>query len=329
MQKRGNQFDVITIGSAVQDLFILTKGVRIMKSDAFKSGYAECLGVGTKNEADDVEIMTGGGATNAAATFAKLGFKTGIFTELGNDEPARMLQEEFETLRITDFSHRNAKKKTAISVILSAPGSDRSIITYRGASAEITLSHFPLKEVAPKWFYITSLHGNIAGLEHVLERAEECGASIAWNPGQNELEIGFRKLKSILKRINILIVNREEAMTLVGAKKNDTDPLLEALCEHPEYTCLTDGQNGAWLAALGHAWHARANSVPIKNTTGAGDAFGSGLVAGFMKYQDPVHALELAMMNAESVIQNVGAKKGILTAWPSQAKRETIRVEKW
>ena len=49
------------------------------------------------------------------------------------------------------------------------------------------------------------------------------------------------------------------------------------------------------------------------NTTGAGDAFGSGFVAGLMAKNDINFALRLAAANATSVVEHIGAQEGILT----------------
>lgn len=329
MKKEGKALDVVCIGSATHDLFVFSKSLSLVKAGTFASGYAECLDLGSKNPVDELVDATGGGATNTAATFAKLGYKAAIFTDVGDDAAGEMIRKELKELSIEDHTYVSKGRKTALSIILSHTGSDRAILTYRGASNELAMSRFPLGRVAPCWFYVTSLHGNIAAYRSILDRADEACSSTAWNPGSGELSLGLKKLRPMIERTHLLILNREEAMQLLGTKSGDIGELLEALGGIAEYTCITDGTNGAWLCTATDAWHVKCDNVKTVSTTGAGDAFGSALIAGFMQYGESRCALALAMMNAQSVIQHVGAKTGILTKFPSSKQLDEIRVSKW
>ena len=70
------EFDVITIGSATRDVFLGDFGAKKIKSSDFSTGEALELGLGSKFEVKKIVLTTGGGATNAAVTFARQGFKT-------------------------------------------------------------------------------------------------------------------------------------------------------------------------------------------------------------------------------------------------------------
>ena len=49
------------------------------------------------------------------------------------------------------------------------------------------------------------------------------------------------------------------------------------------------------------------------DSTGAGDAFGSGFVAGLMLGKPIEEAVEWGKKQAASVVEHIGAKKGLLT----------------
>jgi sugar/nucleoside kinase (ribokinase family) len=329
MKKGGSRLDVVCIGSAVRDVFVFSQSIAIIKNKAFASGYAECLELGSKHQVEELHETSGGGATNSAATFAGLGFRTQVFTELGEDDAGKMIRADYKRRGILDSAHITKGSKTATSIILSQAGSDRAILTYRGTSHELSLSNYPLLTVKPRWFYVTSLHGNIAGYRSILDRAEACGARVAWNPGSAELALGLKKLKPFLERTHVLLLNREEAMELAGTKEHDINALLAALCGIAEYTVITDGQNGAWMCTNDAAWHAECKRIDIVSTTGAGDAFGSGLVSGFMQFGNPEQALQLAMENSQAVIQHIGATTGILRNMPSAKVLSQVRVRSW
>ncbi|MFH0928360.1 MAG: carbohydrate kinase family protein [bacterium] len=329
MKKGGNQFDVVTIGSATQDVFIISKKLKKVHTSLFEGNYAECLAIGSKNDIENIDFSTGGGATNTAATFAKLGFQIACLAEIGNDFSGREVKKALRDLGVKDFTHIHSDQKTAYSVILATPGHDRSILTFRGASDYISVSHFPLSKIQTKWFYASSLHGNLAGFDTILTRAEAIGAKVAWNPGAKELEAGLSKLKPMLKKVHLLSLNREEAKVLTGAHSDDIHAQIKPLRGLAEYSCITDGANGAWLFNSEYIWYSKAHKVHVLNTTGAGDAFSSGLVAGLIKYDNPVQALQLAMINAHGVIQYIGAKVGIVSGWPSEHELDKIRVVEW
>ena len=68
-------FDVITIGTAAKDTFLISRFFKILKDSKhlkkfdFPTGEAQCFALGGKIELDNQVIATGGGATNAAVTF--------------------------------------------------------------------------------------------------------------------------------------------------------------------------------------------------------------------------------------------------------------------
>ena len=65
-------YDVITIGAGLRDVFLVSDAFVALKSKKFSTGVGECLALGTKIELDDIVLTTGGGASNAAATFGSL-----------------------------------------------------------------------------------------------------------------------------------------------------------------------------------------------------------------------------------------------------------------
>jgi ribokinase len=180
----------------------------------------------------------------------------------------------------------------------------------------------PLKECVAKCFYLTSLAGNLELAERIASQAVKCQALMAWNPGRGELAKGLTKVKSVLSAVNILIVNREEAGLVT--KEKDLSGMFARLASPGLVVIITDGENGAHAHHDGTTWFANTTGIKSVSRTGAGDSFGSGFVAGWFKTKDMTASLALAMLNAESVIQHVGAKTGILRKWPS--KKELARI---
>ncbi|MBT7867591.1 MAG: carbohydrate kinase family protein, partial [Opitutales bacterium] len=83
------KFDVITIGSAVKDVFVQSDKFYVEESDRFPGSEDACFVLGGKIEIDEPIFGSGGGATNAAATFAKLGLKAATIAKVGSDDTGK------------------------------------------------------------------------------------------------------------------------------------------------------------------------------------------------------------------------------------------------
>jgi ribokinase len=125
---------VLTFGGASQDVFIGGKAL-LAKRDVRSHDYVEQFPLGAKVDLDMVSFETGGGATNAAVTFARQGFDVGYVGKIGRDpagiEVMRNLQrEKVATERVV----YDARLSTQYSVIMLAPSGERTILVYRGAA---------------------------------------------------------------------------------------------------------------------------------------------------------------------------------------------------
>ena len=141
--------------------------------------------------------------------------------------------------------------------------------------------------------------------------AKENNIRIAFNPSNYLAEKGYSYLKDILSRTNILILNKEEA-TLLGGELEIKDLIKNLMGFGPEIVVITDGKKGLYTIHKKYFLHVIANNVKIVETTGAGDAFASTLLAGIIKKKPIEYALRMGLLNAESVITKEGAKNGLL-----------------
>lgn len=320
-------YDVITIGAATRDVFLMSRAFKVLANRDFPGGYAECVTLGAKIEVDDMVLTTGGGATNAAATFGALGFAPAVITKVGNDEPAHEILADLQRFKVdTGLVIPVKKGRTAYSTLLTTTSGERTVLVYRGVSDDFKESDVRLNKLKTHWFYMTSLAGNTALALKIAKHAKSKSVKVAWNPGSLELQAG--SLQSIIKLIDVLQLNVEEAQKLTGQSSRDPKILCRALACPGVVALLTDGANGSYAYLDGHLWFARTSGARSVSRTGAGDAFGSGFVAAIMKGMTVEDALRVGTLNAESVVQQFGAKAGILRAWPKATALATIRVRK-
>lgn len=320
-------YDVLTIGSGTRDAFLISSQFQLIKSKAFKTGVGECVSLGSKIEIEDLVLTTGGGATNAAATFSRLGYKSGVICRVGDDSTGRelILELQREGL-VTTLIERVPNGRTGYSTLLTdAKTGERTVLVYRGVSSSFTKDSIPWEECQARWFYLTSLGGNVELSARIAKHVHAQHAGLTWNPGSSELKRGFAALRTILRHVRILILNKEEAQMLTGT--DDLSKMFAILRAHDAVVLITDGERGSYAHHHGTTWFAHTTGRSAISRTGAGDAFGSAFTAAYMQDEDVAQALQIATLNADSVIQHVGAKTGILTSWPSINACKSIKVE--
>lgn len=322
-------FDVITIGAATQDVFLRSRRFEEVKNLYAPDGLDACLPLGAKVELDDIVFTTGGGATNAAVTFARFGLKTACVTRVGKDAAGQVVRQELEHEHVSTVGlQEDVKYKTAYSVIIISGSGHRAIVTYRGASKHLDQKRIPWNALATSWIYVTSVGGNMELLRRIFVFAENIKASIAWNPGVLELEHGLKKLEPFLARTSVLLLNREEAASLIEMPPRHLTQILAHLSVYPRSgLVVTDGQHGAYVRAEGKTFSAPALRAKRVNTTGAGDGFGSAFVASLIKKRPIKAALQTAMLNATGVVTHMGAKAGILKKMPGSVSLLKVKVK--
>ncbi|MBU0648565.1 carbohydrate kinase family protein [Patescibacteria group bacterium] len=322
-------FDIITIGSATRDVFLQSSAIKIKPSKTSPTGLDECLPLGAKIELKDIIFDTGGGATNAGATFANLGLKTAAICRLGKDLGGLEIGQILKNHGISNkFLQLDDKLGTAYSVILLAGTGQRSILVYRGASQNISLKEIPWSQVKTNWLYVTSLAGNLALIKRLWQFAKKNKIKIAWNPGGKELDWGIARLTPFIKQTAFFTVNTEEAAKLTRQKRGDIKSAAKKLKNICKCLSLTNGSKGAYAWQRGQTLFAPALKVKRINATGAGDAFGSGFVVGLLKKNNLAHALKMGVLNANMVITKMGAKNGLLKKMPSRKELRRVKVKK-
>lgn len=322
-------YDVITIGSAIKDAFLVSKEFRVLPDPKSPNTLLECVPFGSKIILDKMVLTTGGGATNAAATFGSLGFNVACVTRIGDDDDGKSVLKDLKQFKVkTGLVHTIKGGQTGYSALLTASNGERSVLTHRGVSGKFTDKSITLSKLNTKWIYMSSLAGNVALATRIIKYAAKNNIKVAYNPGSQELKKGLRAFSNILKNVTILNVNLEEAKLLANTNSKDVKQLAKKILHSGMSLIITDGPRGSYLANEDGIFFAQPRNVKVISRTGAGDAFGSGVVASLIKGKTAEEALQVGTINAESVIQSYGAKMGILNKWPSKSLEKQIKIRK-
>ncbi|MBR3177283.1 carbohydrate kinase family protein [Candidatus Saccharibacteria bacterium] len=309
---------IVSLGSALQDIYLIDHddfvgGVIPGEAKEEKEIFKK-LEIGTKADIDRIMFETGGGGTNSAVTFARGGHEVAFIGNIGRDSAGEAILACLDEENIdSSYVYFAPHKKTGCSVILlDTKSGERTILTHRGASAKFdNLNPADLEEIKPDWMYITSLRGDMKTLEKFLKKAQELGVKVMWNPGKLEIKEG-KKLLSLLKYVEVLLVNKKEAGEIVGG--TNLRELIEKLKGYCPVVIITDGGMGAIATDGNEILRAGLyEDCVVKDTTGAGDSFGSGFLSAYAAGKSFEKALIFASANSTSVVGRLGAKPGILT----------------
>ena len=312
--------DVIIIGTATRDVFVSGEkfaAIRertLLEKLGFRAEEAECFALGAKMEIDRPTMALGGGALNAAFTFSRFGLRTGACFKVGKDEFGQGIIREVKIEGITPFASIDAKEGTGYSVILLNASGERTILSYRGASATLGKKNIPFSKLRAKWIYIVSGHLPLTLLLFLTEQAKRNGAKVALAPSAFHIQMGMRKLAPVFRNTDAVFMNREEAAELTKenyAKEREIFRAFDGVVDG--IAVMTEGGKGSLVSDGRYLYRAGIFSGRVADRTGAGDAFGSGFIAGLMEKNDISYALRFATANATSVVEHVGAQAGVLT----------------
>jgi len=312
-------YDIITFGSAAQDIHLKSKEFKTLSGDKdFTTGMGICLTLGAKVNIDDIIYTTGGGGTNTAATFAKQGFRTAFCGGIGVDASGLGIVRELKILGIdTRFVVKKKEKHTNTSVIISNEGEDRTILVYRGASDILTEKNIPLNKLKKtQWFYLAPLTDLLCDrFEDIVLFANENEIKVAVNPSKEQLSLPEEKLRSILKKVDILFLNQEEASFLTKVSFSEEIEIFKKMIQLCPGVCvMTKGKGGVVVSDGKHIYSAKADqSKRIVDATGAGDSFASGFLSDYIRHDKNIEkAIQFGMANSLANLMELGAKNGLL-----------------
>lgn len=310
------KYDIITFGSATKDIFIKTEKVPV--GDFKKDHIPEeiLLPLGHKLNIEEIRFYYGGGGTNTATTFVNQGFNVAYCGVLSNNTEGNLILTDLKSRGIkTGLISAISNKLTSTSIILSVP-QGRTILAYKGASSGLSKNQVPWHKIKnTNWFYLAPLHKKSSKtFKDLVFFAKKNKIKVMANLGNCQLSLSKKSLYSILKNIDILLLNQEEGQALV--KNNDLkgESLVKEIRKiFSGILIITNGRNKVLVLNKEQLFFAFPSKKIGLDSTGAGDAFGSGFLSGYIKHKGDIDkSIKLAIKNSASCIKKWGAKDGLL-----------------
>ena len=324
-------YDVITLGSNAVDVFVHTDqseliGIRSKSSNEEFISYP----AGTKMLITKLMHNIGGNGTNSAVAFARLGLKTAYLGKVGDDENGKLVLNSLKSNKV--YFIGAVGKESGFSIVLDSIEDDRTILVYKGCNNDLSINEVKMSKLKTRWFYLSTMLGqSLHTLEKIAQHAREHNIKVAFNPSETLLEQEPKAAINLLRYADVLVLNREEAETLVG-KDTPSVNIKKLMVYGPKIVAITDGKRGVVAYKGGYYYKIKADpSIKVVETTGAGDSFASTLVAGIIMNKPFEFCLKMAINNAESVISHHGAQNLLLGRRKlfELVKKEKRKLEKW
>lgn len=312
------KFDLITVGACGIDILIDIHGKN--KSIEFnKSTKKLLISSGDKIIVDGYKFSCGQNAANVAVGLTRLGLNSTVFAEIGSDEFAEKIIKFLKTDGVNTENIKHEKGDSSFSIVLDY-NSERTIF-----AENIKRVHdFSFKNISSRFLYLTSLSRSwINAYIETLNFVTQQNIPFAFNPGTTQIEDRDKIIFDVIKKAEVLFINKEEAEILLSKKRSFTDinekryvkNLLAGFKEiGAKNTVITDAENGSYcLDAKGNYYYLHALSTPILEKTGAGDAYASGFLYGLINEKNTETCMIYGTINASSAIQRLGSQEGLLT----------------
>jgi len=305
--------------SSVRDLDAVVAGVSVVDVIGRPFNLKKPPKPGGMQALRSVTMTTGGNVPNVGIDLAKLGFSVGAVTRVGNDTFGGYLRSQMEMHGITSAGLvLDDTRQTSSTIVCVDKHGERTFFHTRGCMenfrVEDLLAHMDV--VRRGRILVFGYYGLLPECDRHLGRLFRAvhlktGIPVlldtAGAPGRDD-----RMLRSFLPHVDYFVPSYDEACAITG----ETDPGRIALA-------LTragaGGVVGVKLGAEGCyiSWRGKGRRIPVRkvrrvvDSTGAGDAFVSGFVAGLIKGADPFEAAKLGNAVAASSLSEVGASTAI------------------
>jgi sugar/nucleoside kinase (ribokinase family) len=310
--------DVLAIGNAIidvisdaDDAFLAREGMtpgsmRLLDADQAVALY-DRMGPGRE--------ISGGAAANTLAGLANLGISTAFIGQVADDQLGAIYRHDLRAAGVRfDVPARPGEPPTGRCLILVSPDGQRTMSTFLGASHYLPTNSIDAAQIASA--RVLFLEGYMwdppeprTAMRRAIEIARENGVTIAFGTCADFCVHTHRKdFRAMIDDglIDILFANEEEAGIL---EDSDPEAAIASLGRDVPLVVITRGPEGAVAIRNGERFEVAAEPVGrVVDTTGAGDVFASGFLAGHVQGRSVPDCLRMGAIASAEVISHYGAR---------------------
>jgi sugar/nucleoside kinase (ribokinase family) len=285
--------------------------------DVIFSGLHEWPALGKDIESDGLGVCAGT-SFNTPAAANRIGLRVAYVATVGNDPWSRLIREEFETEGLaTDFLEVEDRPLPGVSVALNL-ARDRGFVTHWGSdeSYDALLRGRALDLV--ERIDAHHLHAYADEAPELEAAAHRRGMTVSLDAWGGPWWSSPRPLDEILAHADVLFANQSEIAAMTG--EAEPQRALECAAEHCGCVVVKRGAAGATGLAGGQMRAVPADPVTVLDTTGAGDCFNAGFLAGWLGGLPLEESLTLGVICGSRATEDHGGYRGC----PREAELRTI-----
>ena len=332
-------FQIVCIGSSSKDIFFPTKDGQVLNTPEDITAQKKMVfELGAKYHIDNRFESLGGCAVNVACGLRRLGVSSTCYAALGRDNIGQWIESELKKENVgVDFMQKEDCLTGLSAIVVDENSGERIIFSNQESNERLKINPEEIKNFA--WISVTDLSGNWQDALKIIENVfSENAVKISYNPRGRNITEDAQSVYDFAKKTEIFFVNKDEAIELVtlvntevkdNEKINDEIFLLDELKKAgAKVVVITDGTRGAWVSDGIDIFHAEVLEVEAVDSTGAGDAFSSGFLAGYISDKNIEECLKMGIANGANVVSYYGAIEGLLHDHNISQFSEKIKVKK-
>lgn len=310
------RLDVVAIGNAIVDVIATVE-------DDFLAANGVGKGVMTlidqKRSAELYAAMppareiSGGSAANTAAGLGAIGTRTAFVGRVRDDQLGRIFAHDIRALGVHyDGPIAQDGAETSRCLVLVSPDGERSMSTFLGASTGLVADDIDTALLArADWLYLEGYLFDTAEAKVAFGRAihavKEGGGRASLTVSDPFCVERHREdFLALLPKLDLLFANRAELLSLY--QTDDLDAALDAVSRAVPVAAITLSGDGAIVVRGNARTHVPATRVKVVDTTGAGDLFAAGFLAGLVRGADDAACARMGCAAAGKVISQIGAR---------------------
>ena len=274
------------------------------------------------NQVEPMTLLPGGDAANQAVVISKLGLRPALFTRRGNDDFGRimldLLRQYGKDIYLDGIAVDN-EKATSTSAMMIRKNGQRSFCVHKGAIFNFSINDIDLSLLSQVRlvsiggvFGLRSFDGK--GAAALFRTAREKGVITVADTKFDLYSIGLEGIREMLAFTDYFFPSYEEASAISGEKEPEriADIFLDAGVAHAG---IKLGAKGIYVKDRNLEFYMPALPAEVVDTTGAGDNFMSGLIAGLLKgwsfrrsclFGSAAAAINVTQLGPMLAVQNFG-----------------------
>ncbi len=315
-EREERAFDICGVENAILDFLVkvddsrlgelgLTKGTMKLVDTDEQAVILEHVG------GMEPDIEAGGSCANVLRMASRMGCRTSYSSAVGPDLHGSLFSYELNEAGVKDRLAM-VKGATGTSVVLVSDDGERTMNTHLGVCREYGKEHLPEADIRDCRIFFTTGYmwdtpNQIEAIEMALSKAHEAGAKVAVDLADPfAVDRSKDRLSELIRDgMDVVFANTEEGRMMTGFGARDA---AIAMARTVEISVVTDGGNGSYIASGNQVIHVPSIPTKVIDTTGAGDCYAAGFLAGLAHGKSLRRCGEIATLMASDAIAHVGVR---------------------